>query len=33
MEIRYTPLSEEVRTNPYPFYTALRQHAPVHFVE
>lgn len=33
MEIRYTPLSEEVRTNPYPFYATLRQHAPVHFVE
>jgi cytochrome P450 len=33
MEIRYTPFSEEVRADPYPFYAALRQHAPVHFVE
>ncbi len=33
MEIRYTPFSEEVRANPYPFYAALRQHAPVYFVE
>jgi len=33
MEIRYTPFSEEVRANPYPFYATLRQHAPVYFVE
>jgi cytochrome P450 len=33
MEMRYTPFSEEVRANPYPFYAALRQHAPVYFVE
>lgn len=33
MEIRYTPFSEEVRANPYPFYATLRQQAPVYFVE
>jgi len=33
MEIRYTPFSEEVRANPYPFYATLREHAPVYFVE
>jgi cytochrome P450 len=33
MEIRYTPFSEEVRANPYPFYATLRRHAPVYFVE
>src|SRR5262249_48370705 len=33
MEMRYTPFSEEVRANPYPFYAALRKDAPVFFVE
>ena len=33
MEIRYTPFSEEVRADPYPFYATLRQQAPVYFVE
>jgi cytochrome P450 len=33
MEIGYTPFSEEVRTNPYPFYADLRRHAPVYLVE
>jgi cytochrome P450 len=32
MDIHYTPFSREVRTNPYPFYAALREHAPAHFV-
>jgi cytochrome P450 len=33
MNIQYTPFSEEVRANPYPFYADLRRHAPVYFVE
>jgi cytochrome P450 len=33
MDVRYTPFLRAVRANPYPSYTALREHAPVHRVE
>ena len=29
----YNPLAPEVRKNPYPYYSVLRQHAPVHWIE
>jgi cytochrome P450 len=30
--MEFSPLSPEVRDNPYPFYAELRRHAPVHHV-
>jgi cytochrome P450 len=33
MAIEYTPFSPQVRANPYPYYRALRNEAPVYFVE
>ena len=31
MEINYEPFSEAARVNPYPYYRALREHAPVYW--
>src|SRR6187549_2740703 len=31
MEINYEPFSEAARVNPYPYYKALREHAPVYW--
>lgn len=31
MDIQYEPFSEAARINPYPFYKALREHAPVYW--
>ncbi len=33
MDITYEPFSEAARLNPYPFYKALREHAPVYRAE
>jgi cytochrome P450 len=31
MRVDYEPFAAEVRDDPYPYYAALREHAPVHF--
>lgn len=31
--MQYNPLLPEVKENPYPYYTYLRQHAPVYQIE
>ena len=31
--MEYNPLLSKVQENPYPYYTYLRQHAPVYWVE
>jgi cytochrome P450 len=33
MDIRYEPFSEAARLDPYPFYKALREHAPIYWAE
>jgi cytochrome P450 len=33
MGVEYTPFAPEVRADPYPYYAALRDEAPVYFVE
>jgi cytochrome P450 len=32
MSVHYSPLSPEIRANPYPAYASLREHAPLYFV-
>ena len=31
MDLHYAPFSEAVRSNPYPYYRELREHAPVYW--
>jgi len=33
MRVHYEPFAAEIRDDPYPYYAALREHAPVHFAE